>query len=55
MNVFKKDIALKTFSERYNLAKKLGQINNSSLPAGSPMYYYCKYCGTHTETLPVTL
>lgn len=41
--------------EQYQLRKKANvgkQINNSSLPAGSPMYYYCKFCGDHTETLP---
>jgi hypothetical protein len=27
------------------------QIDNSSLYAGSAMYYYCKVCGAHTDTL----
>ena len=27
------------------------QINNSSLYAGSPMYYYCRHCGVLTDTL----
>ncbi len=30
------------------------QRDNATLPAGSPMYYYCRYCGIHTETLPET-
>lgn len=41
--------------EQYEKRKKENegkQINNSSLPAGSPMYYYCKFCGAHTQTLP---
>ena len=25
------------------------QVDNSSLPAGSPMYYYCKGCGISTD------
>ncbi len=25
--------------------------DNSSLYAGSPMYYYCQYCCAHTDTL----
>lgn len=29
-----------------------GQIDNASLYAGSPMYYYCKYCGVQTDVLP---
>ena len=28
------------------------QIDNASLPAGSPMYYYCKACGHIAETKP---
>jgi hypothetical protein len=45
------EVALKTFVERYIRASKTEPINNGNLPAGSPMYYYCKHCGTHTETL----
>ena len=33
-------------------AHKGKQIDNSSLPAGSPMYFYCKFCGAPTDTLP---
>lgn len=25
--------------------------SNASLPAGSPMYYYCEYCRIKTDTL----
>lgn len=28
------------------------QIDNSKLYAGSPMYYYCKYCGVQTMIVP---
>ena len=28
------------------------KVDNSSLRAGSPMYYYCKSCGHLTEVLP---
>lgn len=28
------------------------QIDNASLPAGSPMYYYCKSCGHLSDTKP---
>ena len=28
------------------------QVDNGSLPAGSPMYYYCKSCGHQTKVLP---
>jgi hypothetical protein len=29
-----------------------GQIDNASLWAGSPMYFYCKFCGIKTDILP---
>ena len=28
------------------------QIDNGSLPAGSPMHYYCHSCGVHVATKP---
>jgi hypothetical protein len=28
------------------------QVDNSTLYAGSPMYYYCETCGTHVATKP---
>lgn len=28
------------------------KIDNASLPAGSPMYYYCKSCGHLADTKP---
>jgi hypothetical protein len=45
-------LALDLFKKRKAANDPNQQINNSSLPAGSPMYYYCRCCGEHTETLP---
>lgn len=49
--IFDEKLALKNYLERKdeNMGK---QRDNGSLPAGSPMFYYCRYCGVHTETLP---
>lgn len=44
--------ALNAFRQRCEANKTRQQVNNASLPAGSPMYYYCKFCGDPTETLP---
>ncbi len=52
MTTFDSDLALKQFNKRKKENSKKEQINNSSLRAGSPMYYYCRFCGGHTETLP---
>lgn len=48
---FDVELAKKNYFERKerNVGK---QIDNSSLFAGSPMYYYCKQCGEHLCTLP---
>jgi hypothetical protein len=47
---FDKDLAISTFVERKT--KNAGkQIDNSTLYAGSPMYYYCRHCECHTQTL----
>ena len=44
---------VKQYWERKKKSSEPGyQIDNGSLYAGSPMYFYCKYCGIHTETLP---
>lgn len=45
------DIALAQYKKRKedNAGK---QIDNSALHAGSPMYYYCRFCGVLTERLP---
>ena len=44
-------VAMQQFEAR-KAANKGKQVDNSSLRAGSPMYYYCRYCGVHTATLP---
>jgi hypothetical protein len=46
------DVALKQFNKRKKANKKKKQVDNASLPAGAPMYFYCRFCGQHTETLP---
>lgn len=45
------DVAMRQFKKRKK-ANKGKQVDNSSLYAGSPMYYYCRYCGELTECLP---
>lgn len=45
-----KEFALKKLAERR--ANKPAEINNSSLVAGSPMYFYCKSCGHVSDVLP---
>ncbi len=40
------------YRQRCEANKTRPQVNNASLPAGSPMYYYCKFCGDPTEVLP---
>ena len=47
-----KDRACKQFRQRRQYAKEIEQIKNDELPAGSPMYFYCRYCGVPTEVLP---
>jgi len=44
--------ALLHFCLRILKAWVVGQIDNSSLYAGSPMFYYCRYCGLRSDTLP---
>ena len=48
----KKDGLLKALQERRERASKEGKIDNSSLYAGSPMYYYCTGCGLQSDVLP---
>jgi hypothetical protein len=47
-----KEEAIKQFCRRREHAIKHGQIENSSLPAGYPLYFYCNFCGILLETLP---
>jgi hypothetical protein len=48
----KKAQMMAAFKER--CANPPKQINNSSLYAGSPMYFYCRYCGHLSDVLPET-
>ena len=43
--------ALLHFCLRILRAWVTGQIDNASLYAGSPMYYYCRYCGLCSDTM----
>jgi hypothetical protein len=45
------ELAMRMYEKR-KAENKGKQIDNSRLHAGSPMYYYCRFCGAHTETLP---
>ena len=47
-----REVALEGLGVRKAKAKELGQINNADLYAGSPMYYYCRYCGLESDCLP---
>lgn len=47
----KKD-ALKALAKRRKQSQEEGHIDDTKLYAGSPMHFYCKYCGVITEVLP---
>jgi len=47
-----KEVALKALA--YRRDNKPEKIDNGSLYAGSPMYYYCKACGHLADCLPET-
>lgn len=47
-----RDLLISQLKERVAEAERKGQIDNSRLPAGSPMYYYCKVCGLLADTKP---
>lgn len=44
--------ALDQLAARRALATTRGLIDNSQLYAGSPMYYYCQYCGAESDEKP---
>lgn len=51
MTVEVKDtMALERLRKRIDNPPK--QIDNNSLHAGSPMYFYCKMCAGHSDTMP---
>lgn len=45
-------VAMQQYKKRCKANSKKEKINNASLPAGSPMYFYCRFCGDLTDTLP---
>ena len=45
------DVAMEQFKKR-KAANEGKKIDNSSLYAGSPMYFYCKFCEENTDVLP---
>lgn len=45
------EVAKASFIKRY-CAHHGKEKDNSRLPAGSPMYYYCHGCSVHVATLP---
>jgi len=47
-----KEFALQALLARREKSSKGKQIDNSSLCAGSPMYFYCKSCGGLADVLP---
>lgn len=47
-----KKAALNALKERREKSATEKKIDNSSLPAGSPMYFYCKSCGGLSDVLP---
>ncbi|KKM61094.1 hypothetical protein LCGC14_1535210 [marine sediment metagenome] len=47
-----KEFALETLAERRERNKGIKRINNSDLPAGAPMYFYCITCGGTSDVLP---
>lgn len=48
---FNADLAMEQYHKRVE-ENKGQQVDNSSLPAGAPMYYYCGKCRKHVATLP---
>ncbi len=47
-----KEAALKALEDRRTENATKEKINNASLRAGSPMYFYCKACGALADTKP---
>lgn len=47
-----KQFALDALKRRRKESITAKQRDNSSLPAGSPMYFYCKACSALADVLP---
>ncbi len=52
MTEFNIEIAMETFNKRVEENKDNERIDNGRLPAGAPMYFYCRKCGDSTDVLP---
>lgn len=46
-----KERACEQFRQRRQHAQQVEKFRNDELPAGSPIYFYCRYCGLPTEVL----
>lgn len=46
--------ALEALQKRKKRASEKRKIDNTSLHAGSPMFYYCRLCNLLADTLPET-
>ena len=44
-----KEVALTALKQRREANKDIKPIDNASLPAGSPMYFYCITCGNSSD------
>ncbi len=42
-----KEFALEELRKRREESAKVKDVDNSSFPAGAPMYFRCKTCGTY--------
>lgn len=49
-----KKFAIKSLHERRAKSLTDTKVNNASLPAGFPIYYYCISCGQVSETVSET-
>ena len=49
---YAKEFALMQYVRRLVAASKIEHVRNDSLPAGSPMYFYCEHCRIPIERLP---
>jgi len=47
-----KKISLAALKQRRAVSAQTEKIDNASLYAGSPMYFYCQSCGCNHATLP---
>lgn len=52
MTTFNAEIDMEMFAVRVEANKDLEHVDNASLYAGSPMFFYCRKCRIHTVTLP---